>query len=91
MMASGCQRRAFMCSPPSGQSSPDPEDLCGSAPQQHSTRPALGACRGFPDTVSVRIGGLAGCSLLSHDRALWALRTWLDSCDLQRTSEGDQW
>src|SRR5262250_2357921 len=23
--------------------------------------------------------GFAGCSLPSHDRALWALRTWLDS------------
>lgn len=23
--------------------------------------------------------GFAGCSLLSYDRALWALRTWLDS------------
>jgi len=23
--------------------------------------------------------GFAGCSMLSYDRALWALRTWLDS------------
>src|SRR5262249_43068953 len=23
--------------------------------------------------------GFAGCSMPSHDRALWALRTWLDS------------
>jgi len=23
--------------------------------------------------------GFAGCSLPSYDRALWALRTWLDS------------
>ena len=23
--------------------------------------------------------GFAGCSVLSYDRALWALRTWLDS------------
>jgi len=23
--------------------------------------------------------GFAGCSMFSYDRALWALRTWLDS------------
>jgi hypothetical protein len=23
--------------------------------------------------------GFAGCSMLSYDRALWALRVWLDS------------
>jgi len=24
--------------------------------------------------------GFTGCSMLSYDRALWALRSWLDSC-----------
>jgi hypothetical protein len=48
--------------------------------------------------------GFAGCSMLSYDRALWALRNWLDSwsgighvavgctalwLDLQLTEYGD--
>ena len=32
--------------------------------------------RGQPLRAAV---GFAGCSMRSHDRALWALRTWLDS------------
>ena len=38
----------------------------------------------------VLLSASPGCSLLSYDRALWALRTWSDSCDLHCTSEGDQ-
>jgi hypothetical protein len=30
--------------------------------------------------------GFAGCSLPSYDRALWALRTWLDSWSASATS-----
>jgi len=33
--------------------------------------------------------GFTGCSTPSYDHVLWALRTWLDSCDLHCTSEGD--